>query len=82
MVINSLQVAGINSTSATLPVDGSEAYFGVSSTITTQTFNETVTIARKVIQIAAGATEYLVAEATFTAGAVTAYGNITARRVH
>lgn len=35
-----------------------------------------------IINVSAGTTVYLVTEATFTAGTVTAYGNITARRVH
>lgn len=63
-------------------MDGSEAYYGVPVAVTTTSFNETVNISRKVINVSAGTTEYLVAEATFTAGTVSAYGNITARRVH
>ncbi len=81
IIAGGLFEAGINSTTATLPVDGSEAYQGMPTAIVTTSFNQTVTIARKVINISAGATQYLVAEATFTAGTVTAYGNITARRI-
>lgn len=82
MAAGSLQEAGINSTSITLPVDGSESYEPVQNAITTTSFKQTFNIARKIINISAGATEFLVAVATFTAGTVTAYGNITARRVH
>lgn len=82
MAAGSLQEAGINSTSVTLPVDGSESYEPVQNAITTTSFKQTFNIARKIINISAGATEFLVAVATFTAGTVTAYGNITARRVH
>jgi hypothetical protein len=82
MAAGSLQEVGINSTSITLPVDGSESYEPVQNAITTTSFKQTFNIARKIINISAGATEYLVAVATFTAGTVTAYGNITARRVH
>ena len=81
MVAGSLQEVGINSTSATLPVDGSESYEPIQNAIVTTSYNQTINISRKVINIAAGATEYLVAVATFTAGTVSAYGNITARRM-
>lgn len=73
---------GINSTSATLPVDGSEAFEPMPLAITTQSFNQTINISRKIVNSNAASTQYLVAEATFTAGTVAAYGNITARRMH
>jgi hypothetical protein len=82
MAAGSLQEAGINSTSITLPVDGSESYEPVQNAITTTSFKQTFNIARKVINSSSATTQYLVAVATFTAGTVSAYGNITARRVH
>jgi hypothetical protein len=82
MAAGSLQEAGINSTSITLPVDGSESYEPVQNAITTTSFKQTFNIARKIINSSSATTQYLVAVATFTAGTVSAYGNITARRVH
>jgi hypothetical protein len=82
MAAGSLQEAGINSTTATLPVDGSESLEPVQNAVTTTSFKQTFNIARKVINSSSATTQYLVAEATFTAGSVSAYGNITARRVH
>lgn len=73
---------GINTTTATLPTDGTEAFYATPAAITTASFNATITISRKIINSASASTAYLVAEATFTVGTVTAYGNITARRVH
>ena len=39
-------------------------------------------LTRKIFNVSAGTTVYLVAEATFTAGTVGAFGSLTARRVH
>jgi len=74
--------AGINTTTATLPTDGSEAYEPIMNAVTTTTFKQTINISRKIVNSSAATTQYLAAEATFTAGTVTAYGSITARRVH
>jgi hypothetical protein len=76
----SLWVAGINTTSATIPTDGSEVQ-QLATALTTTTFKSGVSVTRKVINVSTTTTVYLVAEATFTAGTVGAYGTITARRV-
>src|ERR1035437_1654893 len=75
MAAGSLQEAGINSTSITLPVDGSESYEPVQNAITTTSFKQTFNIARKVINSSSATTQYLVAVATYTAGTVSAYGD-------
>jgi hypothetical protein len=80
--VSSAWESGINTTSATLPTDGTEAFFGIAAVIATTSFNTSLAIPRKIINVSSSTTVYLVAEATFTAGTVTAYGNITARRVH
>lgn len=69
-------VAGISLTSITPPTDGSEGYSGVLSA----TAIESATLPRKRVSIASTTTVYLTAKATFTAGTVTSFGAITARR--
>lgn len=71
--------AGISSTSATLPTDGTEAYSGVQVTLLSEL--DSVTMPRKRISIAGTTTVYLVGKSTFSAGTVTAFGAISARRV-
>lgn len=71
--------AGINTTSATVPTDGSEAFAGILST--TANTVDTITLPRKRISISATTTVYLVGSRTFSAGTVAAFGGITARRV-
>lgn len=71
--------AGTTSTSATVPTDGSEGYNGNQS-ITTSEIN-TITVSRKRFSLSGTTTVYLVASATFSAGTVAAFGNITARRI-
>lgn len=75
-----LQQVGISTTSATLPTDGSQVIVAV-PVATTTSFNTGASIPRVRINVSITTTVYLVAEATFTAGTVTAYGGITARRV-
>jgi hypothetical protein len=70
---------GINTTSATLPTDGSEVYDGTVTTTLTDTSG--VTLPRKRISINATTTVYLVGFKLFSAGTVKAFGGITARRV-
>lgn len=70
---------GITTTSATVPVDGTEVYSGVQVTLLSET--DSVTIPRKRISIASTTTVYLVGKSTFSAGSVGAFGSITARRV-
>lgn len=82
VVASAVWEGGINSTTAVLPTDGTETFHAMPLAIATTSFNATVTIPRKIFNSASAVTTYLVAEATFTAGTVAAYGNITARRVH
>lgn len=70
---------GISATSATLPTDGSEVYSGLQTTLLSDT--NSVTMPRKRINVSANTTVYLVAKATFSAGTVSAFGSINARRV-
>lgn len=69
---------GIGTTSATVPTDGSEVANGQQTT--TATLVNGIALPRKRISIATTTTVYLVAKATFSAGTVSAYGSITARR--
>lgn len=75
----SARSAGITSTSATVPTDGSEAYCGVQSTVTSET--NTITLPRKRFSLSGTTTVYLVGSATFSAGTCSGFGSITARRV-
>lgn len=71
--------AGINTTSATIPTDGSEL---LNTTLTTaQNVTIPFSATRVRISVSSTTTVYLVTRATFAAGTVTAYGQITARRV-
>lgn len=81
VAIAALWEAGMNTVSATLPTDGTETYLSQGA-ITVSSFYASVAQPRKIINVSVATTVYLVAEATFTAGTVAAYGNITARRVH
>lgn len=69
----------IGITNNTLNTDGSEVYSGVVTTLVSE-INST-TIPRNRISIAVTTTVYLVGKVTFSAGTVTAFGAITARRV-
>jgi hypothetical protein len=74
--------AGVSTTSATLPTDGTEGYSGVTGTLLSE--KDSVTLPRKRINVtsaASPATIYLVGKATFSAGSVSAFGQISARRV-
>ena len=68
---------GISLTTAVIPNDGSEAYSGAIAATTI----ETATISRKRISLAAGASIYLNAQSTFSAGTVVVFGKLSARRV-
>jgi hypothetical protein len=72
-------VGGISTTSATLPTDGTEVYSGVQVTLLSET--DSVTMPPKQINVSATTTVYLVGKSTFSAGSVTAFGSINARRV-
>lgn len=71
--------AGISATSATVPTDGTEVFSGLQTTTLTTT--DGVTLPRKRISLAGPTRIYLVAQATFSAGTVSAFGSISARRV-
>lgn len=75
----SARSAGINSTSATIPTDGSEVNCGVQSTITSE--SNSITLPRKIIRVSSTTNIYLTASATFSAGTCVGYGTITCRRV-
>lgn len=70
--------SGINTTTATIPTDGKANF--VDGDLTGN-FTEGMSLARKRVNISATTTVYLVGRATFSAGTVTGYGAITARRV-
>ena len=72
--------AAISETTNTLTTDGSEAAFGTPTT--TATFVDGTSLQAKRIVVASGSkTVYLVTSATFSAGTVAAWGQITAERV-
>lgn len=71
--------AGINTTTLTVPTDGTEVYSGVAVTLLSLT--ESITIPRKVVNVSGSTAVYLVAKSTFTAGTVSGFGSLTARRV-
>lgn len=75
----SARSAGVTSTSATIPTDGSQGYCGVQSTVTSEI--NTITLPRKRVSVSGTTTIYLVGSATFAAGTCTGFGTITARRV-
>ena len=82
IAVSAVWESGINTTTAALPTDGTEVFYATPAVIATTSFKTSLVIPRKIINVSAGTTVYLVTEATFTAGTVTAYGSITARRVH
>lgn len=71
--------AGISTTTATIPTDGSEGYSGAQTTTTTT--KDSITLSRKRLSLSGNTTVYLVGSATFSAGSVGAFGGISARRV-
>lgn len=73
------KVSGINTTSATVPNDGTEVPSGLITTLITG--NDGTALPRKRINVTTTTTVYLVAQCTFTVGGVKSYGVINARRV-
>lgn len=71
--------AGINTVSATIPSDGTELVNSAATTTTSQ--STSLTIPRKRVSISANTAVNLVVRASFSAGTVEAYGQISARRV-
>jgi hypothetical protein len=80
IVTGALHEVGLNTTTATLPVDGSELYVN-SPILTTTSANFGTAVQRKVYNVSTTTTVYLVAEGTFTAGTEKAYGTLVARRI-
>lgn len=80
IVGGALHEVGFNTTSATLPVDGSEVYLSA-PTLTTTSANFGTAVPRKVYNVSSTTVIYLVASGTFTAGTEKVYGTITARRI-
>ncbi len=78
-VTDTVLTGGLNTTSATLPVDGSECSSGVR--VTTTSIVDSVSLPRKRITLAAGGTVYMSGTATFSAGSAAVYGVMSARRV-
>jgi hypothetical protein len=74
-----LWAAGINTVTATIPTDGTECSAVYATT--TASFKGSIALSQKQINVSSTTTVYLVGEATFSAGAVGAYGSIAARRV-
>lgn len=70
---------GINSSSATVPSDGTEGYNGVQSTLTTEL--NSIALIPKRFSMATNTPIYLVASATFSAGTCAVFGSIRARRI-
>lgn len=75
MVAASPMQAGISSTSATLPTDGSEAYMPF--TVTLGSTNLGIPITGKYINLTSNGTIYGVEKATFSAGTVSGFGALT-----
>lgn len=71
--------AGISATSATVPTDGSEVFSGVQVTLLSE--NDSVTLPPKQINVTTTTTVFLVGKCTFSAGSVSAFGSILARRI-
>lgn len=73
------RTAGISSTSATLPTDGSEIENGSLTTLISEKI--TLTIPPKSIKLSGTTTIYLIGSETFSAGTSSGYGSINAWRV-
>lgn len=73
-----LRSAGITSTSATMPTDGSEGYNGVQSVVTSET--NSIPLNRKRFSLSTTTTIYLDEKVTFSAGTAGGFGAINARR--
>lgn len=72
-------LAGISSTSATIPTDGTEVYDGLQFTGTSEL--NSITLPAKRILLAATTTVYLIGKTAFSGGSVAGFGSISARRV-
>lgn len=80
-----LEQAGITNTSATLPTQAApltEAYATRVMATVTATQTDQLVVMPTIITIASAVTIYLVAQATFSAGAVSAYGTLWAMQIN
>ncbi len=73
------RIAGISTTTATLPSDGTEGYCGAVTTALSE--KNSITLTTKRLSLSGTTTVYLVVKATFSAGTVRAFGTIRGRRV-
>ncbi len=71
--------AGFNTTTATLPTDGSEVYNAAHFTTTSLTTSNI--LPRKRISLATSGTVYMSTTCLFSAGTMTGYGSLSCRRV-
>lgn len=72
-------IAGSNTTTATLPADGTEGYSNVVLTVGTAT--NTIPCAAKEITLTGSGTVYGIEQATFTAGTISGFGSLHAIRL-
>lgn len=75
-----LHEIGLDTTTATLPTNGTEVYVNAPA-VTTTSAKFGAAISRQTFTVSTNTTVYLVAEGTFTAGTEAVYGNLVARRV-
>lgn len=73
------RIASLSTGSATIPLGGKEGYLGTATTTSNQT--NTITLPRMRLSVGGPTTAYLVAKVTFSAGTISAFGGISARRV-
>lgn len=79
MIATAPLTAGISTTSATLPTNGTEGYSGVNITVAGST--NSVQCSPIFVNVTTTTTVYGVVQATFTAGSVNAWGSLQAVRV-
>ena len=80
IVAGALHEVGFNTSTASLPVDGSEIYVAA-PILTTTSANFGTAVSKKIYNVSTTTTVYLVANGTFTAGTEKVYGTIVARRI-
>jgi hypothetical protein len=71
--------ACITSTSNSMNIDGSQVYSALSEVAVS--FTDSVTVPRQRFSVSTSTTIYITGESSFSAGSVSAYGQISARRV-
>lgn len=73
------RTAGVSSSSASIPTDGTEGYLGFITTTANGT--NSITITRIRFSLSGTTKVYLIGNAAFSAGTVSGFGTITARRM-